>query len=49
MEYDSHIFPKYLLFEMKNLLFQSKYLVFRSNTVELDQSTRYFESEISKH
>ena len=25
MEYDCHIFPKYLVFQMKNLVFQSKY------------------------
>ena len=30
MEYDCHIFSKYLVFQMKNLVFQSKYLVFRS-------------------
>ena len=30
MEYDCHMFSKYLVFQMKNLVFQSKYLVFRS-------------------
>ena len=45
MEYDFHIFSKYLAFQMKNLVFQSKYLVFRSKTFDFDQNTRYFESE----
>ena len=40
MEYDCHIFSKYLVFQMKNLVFQSKYL---------DRNTRYFESKISKY
>ena len=30
MEYDCHIFLKYLVFQIKNLVFQSKYLGFRS-------------------
>ena len=49
MEYDCHIFLKYLVFQMKKLVFQSKYLVFRSKTLDFDQNTRYFESEISKN
>ena len=49
MECDFHIFSKYLVFQMKSLLFQSKYLVFRSKTLDCDQNTRYFESEILKY
>ena len=49
MEYDCHIFSKYLVFQMKNLVFQTKYLVFRSKTLDFDQNTRYFESEILKY
>ena len=49
MEYNCHIFSKYLVFQMKDLVFQSKYLVFRLETLDLDRSTRYFESEISKY
>ena len=30
MEYDCHIFSKYLVFQMKNVVFQSKYLALRS-------------------
>ena len=30
MEYDCHIFSKYLVFQMKNLVFQSKHLVFQT-------------------
>ena len=48
MEHDCHIFSKYLVFQIKNLVFQSKFLAFRSKTLDLDQNTRYFESEISK-
>ena len=47
MEYDCHIFSKYLVFQMKNLVFQSKYLVFRSKTLDFVRNTRYFESVIS--
>ena len=46
MEYDCHIFSKYLVFQMKDLVFQSKYLVFRLETLDFDRNTRYFESEI---
>ena len=49
MEYNCHIFSKYLVFQMKDLVFQSKYLVFRLETLDLDRSTRYFESEVSKY
>ena len=49
MEYDYHIFSKYLIFQTKNLAFQSKYLVFRSKTLDFDRNTRYFESEILKY
>ena len=49
MEYDCHIFSKYLVFQMKNLVFQPKYLVFRSKTLDFDRTTRYFESEILKY
>ena len=34
LEYDCHIFSKYLVFQMKNLVFHSKHLVFRSKTLE---------------
>ena len=44
MEYDYHIFSKYLVFQMKNLVFQSKYLVFRSKALDIDRNTRYFEN-----
>ena len=49
MEYNCHIFSKYLVFQMKNLVFQSKYLVFQWKTLDFDQNTRYFESEILKY
>ena len=42
MEYDCHIFSKYLVF-------QSKYLVFRSKTLDFDRNTRYIELEIPKY
>ena len=45
MEYDCHIFSKYLVFQMKNLVLQSKYLVFRLKTLDFDRNTRNFESE----
>ena len=34
IEYDYHIFSKYLVFQMKTLVFQSKYVVFRSKTLD---------------
>ena len=49
MEYDCHIFSKYLVLQIKNVVFQSKYLVPRSKTLDFDRNTRYFESEISKN
>ena len=47
MEYDCHIFLKYLVCQMKNLVFQSKYLLFR--TLDFDRNTRYSKSEILKY
>ena len=49
LNYDCHIFSKYLVFQMKNLVFQSKYLVFWSKTLDFDRNTRFFESEILKY
>ena len=49
MEYDCHIFLKYLVFQMKNLVFQSKHVVFWSKSLDFDRNTRYFESEISEY
>ena len=56
MEYDCHIFSKYLIFQMKNLVFQMKnpvfqpkYLVFRSKTLDFDRNTRYFNSKTLKY
>ena len=46
MEYDCHIFAKYLVFQMKNLVFQLKYLAFRLKTLDFKQNTRYFEWEM---
>ena len=48
MEYDCHIFSKYLVF-LKNLVFQSKYLVFRSKSLNFEWNTKYFESNILKY
>ena len=48
MEYNCLIFSKYLVFQIKNLVFQSKFLAFRSKTLDLDENTWFFESEISK-
>ena len=42
MEYDCHIFSKYLVFQMKNLVFQLK-------TLDFDRNARYFESEFLKN
>ena len=48
MEYDCHIFSKYVVF-LKNLVFESKYLVFRSKTLNFESNTKYFESNILKY
>ena len=36
VEYDYHIFSKYLVFQMKTLVFQSQYVVFRSKTLDFE-------------
>ena len=46
MEYDCHIFAKYLVFQMKNLVFQLEYLAFRLKTLDFKQNTRHFEWEM---
>ena len=47
LEYDCHIFLKYLVCQMKNLVFQSNCLLFR--TLDFDRNTRCFKSEILKY
>ena len=37
IEYDCHIFSKYLVFQMKNLVFQIKSPLFRSKTLNYDR------------
>ena len=46
MEYDCHIFLKYLVFQMKNLVFEIKNLVFWSEgPLDFDRKTWYFKSK----
>ena len=47
LEYDCHIFLKYLVCQMKNLVFQSNCLLFR--TLDFGRNTRCFKSEILKY
>ena len=44
----SHIFEVPSI-SNENLVFQSKYPVFLSKTLDFDQNTRYFESEILQY
>ena len=49
MEYNCHIFSKYLVFQIENLAFQSKYQVFLWKTLDFNRNTRYLKSEILKY
>ena len=47
MQFNCHILPNCLVFQLKNLVFQSKYLALKN--LDFDQNNSYLESEMLKY